>query len=224
MRLLRVVAVAMTIAALITEPSAAQDGRQFKDAWFWGLKGGSLLYSSAVANSAAAPLIGGEWVISRSRGGLYASYDQLFMNTLGQFVDRDANNSAFFHQVALRNMRRISIAGLVFPMQSVRVHPYGGVGVSFNQVNNAELINAASNAGRQAQALDSIQTKRTSFAPLFMGGVQVKLQPASVFGQLTASPIQQNFFLSNDTNGRAFNLSFEFGVRYNVGSSIDRVR
>ena len=224
MRLLRELAVATGFAALISHTSAAQDGRQFKDAWFWGLKGGSLLYSSASSNSAAAPLIGGEWVITRSRGGLYASYDQLFMNTFGQFVDRDVNNAQFFHQVALKNMRRVSLAGLVFPMQSVRVHPYGGVGVSFNQVNNAVLINDASNAGRQAQALDSIQTKRTSFAPLFMGGVQFKLQPASVFGQLTASPIQQTFFLSNDTNGRAFNLSFEFGVRYNIGSSIDRIR
>ncbi len=224
MRLLRVVAAAMTFAALITRPSAAQDGRQFKDAWFWGLKGGSMLISSASEDSKAAPMVGGEWLITRSRGGLYVSYDQLFMTTLGQFVDRDVNNADFFHPVALRNMRRVSIAGMLFPMQSVYVHPYGGVGLAFNQVNQAELIGAASNAGRQAQALDSIQTKRTSFAPVFIGGVQLKLQPASLFGQVTASPIQQNFFLSNNVNGRAFNLAVEFGIRYNVGSSIDKVR
>jgi hypothetical protein len=224
MRLLRVLAAATTFAALITQPSAAQDGRQFKDAWFWGVKGGSLLYSSAIADSKSAPLIGGEWLIARTYGGLYVAYDQVFMQTQGQFVDRDVNNQDYFHPVALSNMRRVSIAGMVFPMQSTYVHPYGGIGFSFNQVNNADLIGNSINAGRQALALDSIQNKRTSFSPIFLAGVQYKLRPASVFVQTTFSPIQQNFFLSNNVNGRAFALSLEAGIRYNVGSSIDKVR
>lgn len=40
-----------------------------------------------------------------------------------------------------------------------------------------------------------------------------------MFGQLTANPTQHNFLLYN---GQPFNLSWEFGVRYNVGTSIDR--
>ena len=40
-----------------------------------------------------------------------------------------------------------------------------------------------------------------------------------MFGQATFNPTQHNFLLYN---GQAFNFSMEFGVRYNVGSSIEK--
>jgi hypothetical protein len=46
----------------------------------------------------------------------------------------------------------------------------------------------------------------------------------SVFGQAVASPAQQGFFLYNSNGGQSFNVSLEGGVRWNFGSSIDRVR
>ena len=89
MRLLRVLAVATGFAALLSHTSAAQDGRQFKDAWFWGLKTGAVSFSSATTTNGGAPLIGAEWLITRSRGGLYVSFDQAFLTTQGGFRDRD---------------------------------------------------------------------------------------------------------------------------------------
>ena len=67
MRLLRVLMVATSFAALLAQPSTAQEGRPFHDAWFWGVKGGILNYSTdaTLANgpaegtdNAAAPLVG----------------------------------------------------------------------------------------------------------------------------------------------------------------------
>jgi len=52
----------------------------------------------------------------------------------------------------------------------------------------------------------------------------VRMAPFSVFGQAVASPAQQKFFLYNMNGGQAFNLSLEGGVRFNFGSSIDKVR
>ena len=70
MRLLRVLAAA-SAAALLAQPSAAQEGRQFKDAWFWGAKGGALVYSSNYSTDAAvAPLAGIDWMITRTYGGV----------------------------------------------------------------------------------------------------------------------------------------------------------
>ena len=89
MRLLRVVAAATACAALLTQPLAAQDGRQFKDAWFWGAKTGTLVYSSASTTSSAAPLFGAEWLITRTNGGLYVSFDQTYLTTQGGFAGRD---------------------------------------------------------------------------------------------------------------------------------------
>ena len=89
MRLLRVLTAAIGLAALLPRPSAAQEGRQFKDAWFWGIKGGGMLYSSASTEHSVAPSVGAEWLITRSRAGLYMSFDQAFLSTTGQFFDRD---------------------------------------------------------------------------------------------------------------------------------------
>jgi hypothetical protein len=223
MRLLRVLTAAMGLAALLPTLSAAQAGRQFKDAWFWGVKGGGMLYSSASTENSAAPMVGADWLITRTRGGLYVSFDQAFLTTTGSFLDREPD-STFQRNVALENLRRFSIAAMVFPLQSPRYHPYAGFGMVLNQIGSASAQGAFLNSSRYAIALDSVQSKKTSFTPLLIGGIQVRMPQFSVFGQAMASPAQQGFFLYNANGGAAFNFSLEGGIRYNIGSAIDRVR
>lgn len=222
MRLLRGLAAATAFAALLSQPLAAQEGRPFKDAWFWGAKGGILTYSSTSTDMSVAPFVGLDWVITRSRGGVYVSYDQGYLSTTGSFADRDPANLPFQHMVDLSGVRRISLAAMIFPMQRPTLHPYLGAGFAVTQVVSAEMQGGAGSTSRYQAALDSVQSKRSSFAPVVMGGAQVRLPRFSVFGQFTAAPAQRDFFLSN-TNGH-MSFSLEGGVRYNVGSSIDRMR
>jgi hypothetical protein len=223
MRLLRVLTAAIGLAALLARPSAAQEGRQFKDAWFWGIKGGGMLYSSASTNHSLAPSVGAEWLITRSRAGLYLSFDQAFLSTRGQFFDRDPD-STFYRNVDLKNLRRFGMAAMVFPMQSAKYHPYFGIGLALNQIANATFTGSFATPARYQIALDSVQSKKTSFSPNFIGGLQMRMTRFSVFGQAVASPTQQNFFLYNQGGGSAMSFAIEGGVRYNIGSSIDRVR
>jgi hypothetical protein len=223
MRLLRVFAAAIGLAALLPQLSAAQAGRQFKDAWFWGIKTGTTLYSSPYTSNSAAPLIGAEWLITRTRGGLYVSFDQAFLSTTGNFQDRDPD-STFLRPVGLKNLRRLSIAAMVFPLQSAKYHPYVGFGMSLNQIGGAAFQTSFVNSVRYQIALDSVQSKKASFSPVVVGGLQARLTRFSVFAQAAASPVQQNFFLYNSNSGSAFNLSLETGIRYNFGSSVDRAR
>jgi hypothetical protein len=60
---------------------------------------------------------------------------------------------------------------------------------------------------------------RTGASPFFIAGSQLRLIGFSVFFQGTASPAQKNMFLYN---GKAFHLTYEAGIRYNVGSSISK--
>jgi hypothetical protein len=222
MRFLRVLAAATGFAALLSQPSAAQDGRQFKDAWFWGAKAGGLLYSSATTNGSVAPLVGAEWLITRTNGGLYVSFDQAFLTTGGQFIDHDAD-TAFTRPVTLKNLRRLTIAGMVFPLQQRDLHPYAGFGFTLNQIAGTALQNNFTSTQRYEIALDSVRAKKATFSPVFIGGVQARYRPFSAFVQASATPTQQGFFLYGN-GGRAFNMSLETGVRYNVGSAIDRAR
>jgi hypothetical protein len=223
MRLLRVLTAAIGLAALLPRPSAAQEGRQFKDAWFWGIKGGGMLYSSASTENSFAPSVGAEWLITRSRAGLYVSFDQTFLSTNGQFFDRDSD-STFYRNVALKNLRRFGMAAMVFPLQTAKYHPYFGIGLTLNQIGSASFTGSFASPARYQIALDSVQSKKTSFSPTLIGGLQVRMPGFSVFGQAVASPAQQNFFLYNQNGGAAVNIGLEGGIRYNFGSSIDRVR
>jgi hypothetical protein len=223
MRLLRVLTVAIGFAAVLSQPGAAQANRQFKDAWFWGLKAGALSYSSQSTDNGGAPLLGAEWLITRTKGGLYLSFDQAFLNTTGGFRDRDPDSS-FTALTRLKNLRRYTVAGMVFPIQRGNLHPYGGLGAALNHIGGAALQTGSSNPARYAIALDSIQSKKAAISPIFIGGVQAKYRPMSAFVQVTASPMQQGFFLASPNSNKAFNFSLEFGARYNVGSSIEKVR
>jgi len=224
MRLLRVLAVATGFAAVLSHSSAAQDARQFKDAWFWGVKGGGLLYSSVTTTGGGAPLVGAEWLITRTNGGLYLSFDQAFLTTTGRFTDRDPDSvSSFVRNVTLKNLRRFTMAGMIFPAQTRNLHPYAGAGIAFNQIGGADP-NIAPSSARYLIAQDSIMAKKAVFAPIFIAGIQARFKPMSLFVQGTASPIQKAFFLSNSTGSQSFNLSLELGARYNVGSSVDRAR
>src|SRR3954470_4096624 len=138
MRLLRVLATAAGLAAVISTTSAAQGGRQFKDAWFWGLKTGAVSYSSASTTDGGAPFLGAEWLITRTNGGLYMSFDEAFFNTRGGIIDRDPDStSAFLRPVQLHNLRRFTMAAMVFPYQTPKWHPYAGFGLQMSAISSA---------------------------------------------------------------------------------------
>jgi hypothetical protein len=223
MRLLRVLAVATGFAALLSQSSAAQNDRQFKDAWFFGAKAGAMSYTSATTSNGGAPLVGAEMLITRTSGGLYLSLDKAFLNTNGGFQDRDPDSS-FVRYTQLKNMWRFTMAGMLFPMQTRNLHPYLGGGFAFNRIAGTASLGGSVSSARDAIVQDSIQAKKAAFSPTFLAGVQARYKPLSAFVQATVSPIQSGFFLANPNDRRSVDFSLEFGVRYNVGSSIDRAR
>jgi hypothetical protein len=231
MRLLRVLVVATGFAALLAAPSAAQEGRPFRDAWFWGVRGGVLNYSSDAdlvgpangqgTDNAGAPMVGIDWLITRTRGGLYLGVDEAFFTT-SAYYRRPA--VAGDPAVMLKNERRISLAGMWFPMQSPMTHPYIGLGLSVNQVGDAALERPLAIPALQSAAIDSVQAKKVAISPLVIAGIQQRLPGFSVFAQGSGTWLQNGFLLKNLAPKHYLQWSLEAGIRYNVGSSIDRDR
>lgn len=231
MRLLRVLVVATSFAALLAPPSAAQEGRPFHNAWFWGVRGGVLNYSSEAdlagpangngTDNAAAPLVGIDWMITRSKGGLYVGVDQSFFTSAAYYrrpavVGDPAAN--------LRNLRRISAAAVLFPMQRPQTHPYIGFGFSLNQIADVSLERTLALPALQAAALDSLQAKKVTIAPMVIAGIQQRLPRFSVYAQGSGTWLQRGYFLHNVAPKHHLQWTLEGGIRYNVGSSIDRIR
>lgn len=224
MRWFRGFAVA-AVLALDVGAAAAQSTRHFKDSWFWGMKGGGMFYQvQSDPNGSLAPLAGLDWVITRTNAGLYVSYDYVYFNQASVLVNDSVGPTAFSpagRQVDLYSMHRLMLLGMLFPMPAYRLQPYFGLGASLNYIGGATARGAYANRTQQDLVLSTITEFRAAASPTAMIGLQWRLPFVSAFGQATATQAQQNFFLYN---GSRWRTSVEGGLRYNIGSSIDRMR
>jgi len=227
----------LTIAALLLlniGAADAQASRGFKDSWFWGAKSGLLNYqvvNNAVAKSPLAPMAGGDWLITRSRGGLYLSFDYSFFSADSVFVNDSISPLDQAPRILeIGGLRRFTLAAMLFPMQTYRMHPYLGFGFALAHIARADPQGTCGgcpagstyrNATQENLVLSTVKFFRSTATPVVMIGTQLRLPLASAFAQVTASPATDNFFLFS---GSGWRTTLEAGLRYNFGSSIERVR
>lgn len=219
MRMIRALATAAAVVVALPTIAAAQQGRHFKDAWFWGIKAGGMTFADSGGKYKQAAMTGVEWLITRSRGGLYVSAGEAFLSGTG-LVQRDPFvPDSGFRAIRVKNVRRADVAIMGFPEVGDNWHPYAGVGFSLNAIADADPVGVFSSVDQAEFTRQEIQEQKVKIAPLFVGGAQWRLRYFSVFGQLTANAAQRNFLLYNN---RPFNMTYELGLRYNVGTSIEK--
>jgi hypothetical protein len=213
MRTVRWMSSVLALVALTPVVSAAQSNRLFENAWFWGAKAGIMSFSTG-NGSTTAPLVGAEWLITRNRAGLYLSAEQAFFNATGYVFDGNGQQ----YNVALKDSRRYTAALLAFPVNWGSLRPYGGAGFSLNLIQHATVDQSQfTDPDQEDVVANAVHEDRDRVAFLLMGGLQAQYRRFSVFGQATYMPARANFFFS----GRSTYI-LEAGVRYNVGSSIDK--
>ncbi len=220
MRATRLLLAGFLLAASVPAASSAQNaqqGRYFDDSWFWGLKGGVSTFTPTLGKSETAPTFGGDWLITRSRGGLYVSADQVNLNAMSAVFDPSAENSS--RTVEVRDLRRIGVAALAFPKRFGRVRPYAGIGISLNVVSEANPLLAADEDAIDDAVYERADERRSQAGFLGMAGVQAQFQRLAVFGQASVVPGGSRFLLNDQPLG-----FFEAGVRYNFSGSREGVR
>ncbi|MHB1073438.1 MAG: hypothetical protein ACYC3Q_11570 [Gemmatimonadaceae bacterium] len=238
-------AIAIALVALVSQRADAQQGRRFENAWYWGVRGGQMVYSTPgtagnvsqefvspwAFNNAAdenrfAPVVGVDWLITRSRGGLYLSYAKGFLSKDLSLVRANFSDSTTA-TVHVGGMRRIDIAGMMFPRIERYAQPYIGLGATILQVGDLAPVlrlnpDGSASAGAVAQ-VDTLNTellnRKAAVSPLLILGVQARLKPFSVFVQASGVALPNEFILQRTSR---YVVSYDIGIRYNVGSSIER--
>jgi hypothetical protein len=210
MRTIRRMAFGLAFVVLVPSVSAAQAGRLFNDSWFWGAKGGVVTINTTAGVDAVRPSAGIEWLITRKRGALYIAADQTFFNSASSLQGTGGTQ----YLVGIHDLRRYTAALLAFPITLGRFRPYGGIGLSLNEIQSAAPIDSVADPVT-ARALDAaIRDEKDRAAFVTMAGVQAELHPFSVFGQVVYMPAKSGFLL----NGRSTYM-LEGGIRFNVGSA-----
>ena len=228
MRVMKSLALTACLALSAIATAEGQGPRPFRDSWFWGGYGGLTSYTAAnpgdpsgLGTSSMAAQVGGDWLITRKTGGLYLSFAQAFLTTQGAVINGPTAADTGFRIVDVQNLRRVNLAAMAFPGNYVRLHPYIGFGISFDYLGAVQPVFQTSDTNRQEEfALQAVNEVKAALGPLFIAGAQYRaLNALSVFGQMTASAMSKDFLLSN---GNPISIGFQAGLRYNLGSSIDK--
>jgi hypothetical protein len=214
MQKLRAVAVAVVATLVVSASANAQEMRNFDNSWFWGFKSGINTFSAAGHGNTSTVDLGVDWLITRTRGGLYVSGNQSIFKRDVDVYDPASNTSQRTVQVS--DLRRISFAALAFPKHFGGITPYAGVGYMIAVLGDARVYADTANTFPNNAFLDKVEAARSRGAVMGMAGVQIQTRRAAIFAQETMLPSNSNFLFSSVLS------FFEFGVRYNFGSSIDR--
>jgi len=194
----------LALLSLFPAVAAAQETRTFTDAWFWGVKAGAMSVPTPVENE-IAPMVGVDWLITRTRGGLYLSYEHGFLDDTRSTVDGET--------VELGDYRRASFSLMAFPREFGSLRPYAGIGMALNFVNQSNPV-----SGAGAVDPTRLEDARSNTSFVLMGGVQAGRGPVAFFAQASAMPTDSRFVLND---GGIYML--EAGLRFNVGSAIERI-
>ncbi len=215
MQKLRAVAVAAVATIVVSASANAQEMRNFDNSWFWGFKSGINTFSVPGHGNTSTVDLGVDWVITRTKGGLYVSANQSVFTRDVEVLD--ASSQTGQRTVRAKDMRRVSVAALAFPRHFGGITPYGGLGFTIAVLGDARVVvDTANNTFPTNAFLDAVDNARSRSSVLAMAGVQIQTRRAAIFAQETMLPSSSSFLFSSVLS------FFEFGVRWNFGSSIDR--
>lgn len=214
MQKLRAVTVALVATFVVSASANAQVRRNFDNSWFWGFKSGVNTFSTSRDGNTSTVDLGIDWLITRTKGGLYVSGNQSVFERDVDVFDQASNTNQ--RRVRVNDLRRITFAGLAFPKHFGGITPYGGIGYTIAVLGDARIFLDSTNTFPNNAFIDRVESLRSRSSILGMAGVQIQTKRLAIFAQETLLPSTPNFLF---TSVMSF---FEFGVRYNFGSAIDR--
>ena len=210
----RAVVVALVATLVVSASANAQEMRNFDNSWFWGFKSGVNTFSVPGHGNTSTVDFGVDWLITRTKGGLYVSGNQSVFERDLEFLDQASTTGQ--RTVRVNDMRRVSVAAVAFPKHFGGITPYGGVGYMIAVLGDARVFVDSANTFPNNAFLDEVDRERSRSAVMGLAGVQIQTRRAAIFAQETLLPSSSTFLFRSVLN------FFEFGVRWNFGSSIDR--
>jgi hypothetical protein len=204
------------LVAQATETASTNNG--FNDSWFWGVNGGMMTFTAGVGSdvTVTAPMIGGEWFITRSAIALRVTIQQAFFDEQGEMFDPTVAGNV--RPVNVENWRRYAAEVYFIPTSLGTMRPYAGLGLSLNLLRDAVPAGSFATPEQMDEALDATDRLRSRVAATFTGGVQWQLWRGAVFVQASAMPTQRNFLFSRSH----YTFIGEAGLRINMGTAIEK--
>jgi hypothetical protein len=222
MRSFRPIVLALAASAAVgLSPSGASAQRAaaaWKDSWFWGVYGGYSAFSTSVERP-HAPTIGIDWMLTRTHFALNLFAEQAYFNAVSTVPDFSTPAA---RRVDITDMRRVGFAAMYFTPEVGGLKPYFNAGFAFNFIKQAAPEPPASFVSTAARdtVLGRIDDAKAN-GKVFGGfGVLKTFGRFAPFAEVAVMPTQGsgNWMI----NGNGFAYLASIGLRYNVGTSIEK--
>ena len=214
MQKIRAVAVALVATMVVAGSAGAQGNRNFDNSWFWGFKSGINTFSAPGQGNTSSVDLGVDWMITRTKGGLYVSANQSVFERDIQVFDPTSRTNE--RTIRVNDLRRITLSGVAFPKHFGGITPYAGLGYMIAVLGDARIFVDTANTMPNNSFFDAVDNARSRGSVVGMGGVQIQTKRMAIFAQESLVPSNRSFLFSSVLS------FFEFGIRYNFGTSIDR--
>jgi hypothetical protein len=201
---------------LFAQSNGSSNG--MKDSWFWGINGGAMIFNAGFDEDVmvTAPSVGGEWLITRTNVALRVSVAQAFFEEQSAIFDPTVSGSV--RPVDVKDWRRYAAELYFMPSGDRSLVPYAGFGLALNVLQSATPAGSFSSEESLEEVFTLVDEFSTRASLMFTLGTQVRVGRSGVFVQASAMPTR-NQFLLNRSN---YTIGLEAGIRYNVGSAIER--
>ncbi len=221
MRIVRTVVVACLATAAVPALALAQSASGFDNGWFWGAKGGITQFDAIDTQTGgfrtvSATTVGGEWLITRRRGGLYMSVEHAFFDELSAVFDPSAPGAA--RPVDISDMRRYHLGVLAYPVNWAGARPYLGVGYAVNVIQEAAPRGTFTTQSAMDSVFTRVDRQSTRAAFVVTAGIQAHMGRWALFAQAATMPTRDNFLI----NGSSNTFMFEGGLRFRISDAIEK--
>jgi hypothetical protein len=186
-------------------PLSAQRILDWQNRWYWGVKGGTLMYSLPSSGNVTVPQIGGEWMITARRVAFYMGYSSTFQAEADTFAISGLSGTK--NGVTFDAFRRIQI-GVLAMIGDKALQPYVGIGFVIHSLSNARSAPPSTQPPSQTVSDDIKAASSGGFFQL-MGGIQLRFaKKGALFGQVQYSAQGHDFLLAGGAS------SLEVGLRW----------
>jgi len=221
MRMVRMVGSTFAGMLLIQSVAFAQANGtkpRVRDNWYWGINGGAMVFNGGFDSEemVTAPMIGGEWFVTRERFAVRLSIAQSFFDTQAQVFDPTVPGAS--RPVDVQDWRRYAVEVYAMPRGDNFLTPYAGAGLALNVLQNVEPAGSFISQESLETVFTDVDRFSTRASLIFAVGAQVTFGQSAFFVEGNAMPTQHLFLL----NRSAYTMGIEAGIRYAFGSAIER--
>lgn len=221
MRMVRMVGSTFAGLLLIQSVAFAQANGtkpRVRDNWYWGLSGGAMMFDAGfdTDETVTAPMVGGEWFVTRERFAVRLSFAQSFFETQSGVFDPSVPGAA--RPVDVQDWRRYAVEVYAMPRGDNFFTPYLGGGLALNVLPNVTPVGSFVSEEQLVSVFGDVDRFSTRASLIFAAGGQFTFGRTALFVEANAMPTQHLFLLDKSQ----YTLGLEAGIRYTWGSAIER--